>query len=79
MNKISKRLRADAALILQACASNSGTIYDNTFAVEDQFFGKMYTDAGELAREALSNVGPAFHGHLAYAEAECMLLEGWKP
>lgn len=81
--KISKKLRADAALILQVVASNYYDGTTNTYAAECEikgtYYGHGYTPAGDLARCALRSVPYRFQGQLAYAEAECMLLEGWEP
>jgi len=74
--KISKKLRADAIRILSAVArtANGMLIYE----AECHFGGDAV--AGDLARAAYYASNPLYYNSgLYYAEAECMLLEGWEP
>lgn len=80
--KISKRVREEAALICAIAASSGEGRYaigSSTWDAEYERHTTLDTDAGLLARKALSRVPPRFQGRAAYAEAEALLRTGWMP
>lgn len=72
--KYTKRQREQAALILACCASTIDIVtFDAAEALDA--LGPQF----RLAYDAVQNITRASNSAEAYAEAECMVREGWEP